>query len=161
MPMFVHFLTMLAPLTALLEIACAFDGRALREFVPLFEERGAREGPDEAERSVPIRLNREAMVEPDDESVEEPHLSFRVSRVRPESMRRACAAPVGPFGDVVATLANLSQQLRPFCAKGSEEVCRLQRVGSLVANQRQRRAVTRLMETLHPLHPGFAMTGWE
>ena len=79
--MSVHFLTMLAPLTALLEIACAFDGRALREFVPLFEERGAREGPDEAERSVPIRLNREAMVEPGDESVAIPHLSFRASHV--------------------------------------------------------------------------------
>jgi hypothetical protein len=41
--MFVHFLMMLARLTAQLEIACAFDGRALREFVPLFAERGARE----------------------------------------------------------------------------------------------------------------------
>ena len=39
--LFVHVLVVLAPLTALLEIACAFDGRALREFVPLFEERGA------------------------------------------------------------------------------------------------------------------------
>jgi hypothetical protein len=48
--MFLHFLKMLAPLTALLEIACASDGRALREVVPLFEERGARGGPDEAER---------------------------------------------------------------------------------------------------------------
>jgi hypothetical protein len=62
--MFLHFLKMLAPLAALLEIACASDGRALREVVPLFEERGARGGPDEAERLVPIRLNREAMVEP-------------------------------------------------------------------------------------------------
>jgi hypothetical protein len=75
--MFVHFLMMLAPLTALLEIACAFDGGALREFVPLFEERGARKGPDEAERLVPIRLNREAMVE----AVEIPHLGLRASHV--------------------------------------------------------------------------------
>ena len=81
MPMFVHFLTMLAPLTAQLEIACAFDGRALREFVPLLEERGARKVPHEAERLVPIQLNREAIVEPGDESVEIPHLSFRASHV--------------------------------------------------------------------------------
>jgi hypothetical protein len=79
--MFLHFLKMLAPLTALLEIACASDGRALREVVPLFEERGARGGPDEAERLVPIRLNREAMVEPGDESLEMPHVSFRASHV--------------------------------------------------------------------------------
>jgi hypothetical protein len=79
--MFLHFLKMLAPLTALLEIACASDGRALREVVPLFEEPGARGGPDEAERLVPIRLNREAMVEPGDESLEMPHVSFRASHV--------------------------------------------------------------------------------
>jgi hypothetical protein len=79
--MFLHFLKMLAPLAALLEIACASDGRALREVVPLFEERGARGGPDEAERLVPIRLNREAMVEPGDESLEMPHVSFRASHV--------------------------------------------------------------------------------
>ena len=30
---------------------------------------------------VPIQLNREAMVEPGDESVEIPHLSFRASHV--------------------------------------------------------------------------------
>ena len=79
--MFVNFLMMLAPLTALLEIVCAFDEGALRQFVRLFEERGARKAPGEAERLVPIRLNREAMVEPGDESVEIPHLGFRASHV--------------------------------------------------------------------------------
>ena len=81
---------------------------------------------------------------------------------RVDASRLRC--PVGPFGDVVAPRANLSQQLRPFYAKGSAEVCRLQRVdglsGGLIANQRHRRTVTGLMQTRHPLHPGFAKTGW-